>query len=419
MECWNDGISSGVGRLWSPSFHYSIPASFPSSLLGLTAPERWAATRQIGPRAVHQQWLVLIGVALLLALLAALVAISVRRRQQVKRQRADELDVAILRRGLTGRERQILLAIALRSGLQRTLDIFQRVDAFDRGAVQLLAECAPTRTPQEIAALKAEVAGVRQKLDIQPPAGGGAVARGRPSSREIPVGASLELTGRRGDQAVALSAEVVRNDTLELTVALRAPLGSKPGDSWLARYYSGLSAWEFRTSTVRCDEQRLVLNHSQDIHFVNRRRFPRVPVRWPARIAPLPLVEEERVAPHPDGGSGAGAYAPAFVEGWVTEFAGPGLRVEAPLAVQVDDRVLVVFRPGGAGSRTVTGIGHVRHRRQTGPALSIALELTGLSHAEMGSLALLVRELSSLASDRDGRPAAGAQETPVYTTAAP
>jgi hypothetical protein len=395
-------------------------------LLGLTAPERWAATRQIGPRAVSQQWLVMIGAALLLALLAALVVISVRRRQQGKRQKADELDVAILRRGLTGRERQILLAIAVRSGLRRTLDIFQQVDAFDRGAVQLLAECAQTRTPPEITALKAEVAGVRQKLGIQPPArGGGAVARGRPSSREIPVGAFLELTGRRGEQAVALRVEVIRNDAIELAVALRAPLGSKPGDSWLARYYSGLSAWEFRTSTVRCEDQRLVLNHSQDIHFVNRRRFPRVPVRWPARIAPLPLIPSEPVAPHADVLSPAVEYAPAFVEGWVTEFAGPGLRVEAPLAVQVEDRVLVVFRLGGAlgdtgaGPRTVTGIGHVRHRRQTGPALSIAIELTGLSDAEMGSLAFLVRELSSLASDTDARRAAGPQETPVYTTAAP
>ncbi len=395
-------------------------------LLGLTAPERWAATRQIGPRAVSHQWFMLIGVAVLLALLVALVAISVRRRQQAKRQKTDELDVAILRHGLTARERQILLAIAVRSGLRHTPDLFQQVDAFDRGAVQLLAECAQTRTPQEITALKAEVAVVRQKLGAQPMATSrGSVARGRPSSREIPVGASLELTGRRGDQAIALRVPVLRNDAIELTVALRAPLGSKPGDSWLARYYSGLSAWEFRTATVRCDDQRLVLNHSEDIHFVNRRRFPRVPVHWPARIAPLPLVQSEPVAPHTDVSSGAVAYAPAFVEGWVTEFAGPGLRIEAPLSVQVQDRVLVVFRLGesaggaGAGLRTVIGIGHVRHRHPIGPALSIAVELTGLSDTEIDALASFARELSSLASDADARRAARPQETPVYATAAP
>jgi len=380
---------------------------------------------------VHQQWLVMIGVAVLLALVLALVAISFRRRQQAKRRKEEELDIAILRRGLAARERQILLAIAVRSGLRHTPDIFQQVDAFDRGAVQLLAECAQTRTPQEITALKAEVAVVRQKLGVPPVAAGrGAVARGRPSSREIPVGAPLELTGRRGEQAVALRVEVVRNDAIELAVALRAPLGSKPGDSWLARYYSGLSAWEFRTSTVRCDDQRLVLNHSDDIHFVNRRRFPRVPVRWPALIAPLPLVQGEpaagEAAAQPaDLSRSAPEYAPAFVEGLVTEFGGPGLRIEAPLPVQVEDRVLVVFRLGGivgdsgAGTRTVTGIGHVRHRHQMGPGLSIAVELTGLSDAEMETLASFVRELSSLASDADVHRAARPQETPAYTTAAP
>ncbi len=400
-------------------------------LLGLTAPERWAATRQIGPRSVSQQWFVMIGVAVLLALLVALVAISYRRHQQTKRQKAQELDVAILRRGLTARERQILLAIAVRSGLRRTVDIFQQVDAFDRGAVQLLAECAQTRTPQEIAILKAEVAAVRQKLGTRPVAAGrGAGARGRPSSREIPVGGLIELTGRRGDQAVVLRVEVLRNDAIEFAVALRAPLGSKPGDSWLARYYSGLSAWEFRTSTVRCDDQRLVLNHSKDIHFVNRRRFPRVPVRWPARIAPLPLVQADLAAGLASAQSAevsrpAVEHAPVFVEGVVTEFAGPGLRIEAPLPVQVEDRVLVVFRLGGpvggtgVGPRTVTGIGHVRHRRQMGPGLSIAVELTGLSDAEMEALASFVRELSSLASDTDVHRAARPQETPAYTAAAP
>jgi hypothetical protein len=400
-------------------------------LLSLTAPERWAATRQLSPRSVAHQWFIMIGVAVLLALLVALVAISVRRRQQAKRQKADELDVAILRRGLTGRERQILLAIAVRSGLQRTLDIFQQVDAFDRGAVQLLAECAQTRTPQEITALKAEVAVVRQKLGTQPAATGrGTVVQGRPSSREIPVGAPLELTGRRGDQAVALRVQVLRNDAIELIVALRAPLGSKPGDSWLARYYSGLSAWEFRTSTVRCDDQRLVLNHSKDIHFVNRRRFPRVPVRWPVRIAPLPLVQSapadgDAAAPRAEDSPPAVEYAPPFVEGWVTEFAGPGLRIEAPLPVQVEDRVLVVFCLGasvggtGADSRVVTGMGHVRHRRQTGPTVSIAVELSGLSDTETETLASFARELSSLASDADVHRAARPPETPAYATAAP
>jgi len=369
----------------------------------------------------------MIGVAVLLVLLVLLVAISYRRHQQSRGQKAEEFDLAALRRGLTARERQIIEAIAARSGLRRTPDIFHKVDAFDRGAVQLLAECAQTRTPQEITELKAEVAAVRQKLGIRPAAAGrgAAIGRGHPGSRDIPVGKFLDLTGRREDQAVALRVEILRNDEIELAVALRTPLGSKPGDSWLARYYSGLSAWEFRTSTVSCDDHRLVLSHSDDIHFVNRRRFPRVAGRWAALIAPLPFVQSdlaagETAARRADVSRAVAKYAPAFVEGTVIEFAGPGLRIEAPLQVQVEDRVLVVFRlgePGGgtrAGQRTVTGIGRVKRRRETGQALSLAVELTGLSDAEIDDLGSLADELSARTPGPRGDRATGPQEAPAY-----
>ena len=111
--------------------------------------------------------------------------------------------------------------------------------------------------------------------------------------------------------------------------------------------------------------------------------------RWAALIAPLPFVQSDLAAgdaaAHRRGLARWPPDAPAFVQGIVTEFAGPGLRLEAPLQVQVEDRVLVVFRLGEPGDgtqasqRTVTGIGRVKHRRETGPGLSIAVELTGLS----------------------------------------
>ncbi len=396
-------------------------------LLALTAPERWAALRRIGPRSASQQWFVMIGIAVMLALLVLLIAISYGRRQQSKGQKAEEFELAALRRGLTARERQIIEAIVARSGLRRTPDIFHKVDAFDRGAVQLLAEYAQTRTPQEMSDLKAEVAAARQKLGIRPVAAGrgAAIGRGHPSSRDIPVGKLLDLTGRREDQAVALRVEVLRNDEIELAVALRTPLGSKPGDSWLARYYSGLSAWEFRTSTLRCDEQRLVLSHSDDIHFVNRRRFPRATGRWAALIAPLPFVRSdlaagEGAARSADVSRPVAPYAPAFVPGVVTEFAGPGLRIDAPLQVQVEDRILVVFRLGEPGDglrasqRTVTGIGRVKRRREMGQGLSLAVELTGLSDTEIEDLASLADELSARVAGRRGDRVTGPQEAPAY-----
>jgi hypothetical protein len=428
-------------------------------VLGLPAMERWSAMRRMETHSAPQQWFVLLGIATMLVLLVLLIAISYRRHQQAKEQKKPETfaDNA-LRRGLVARERQILLAIAVRSGLRRTQDVFHEADAFARGAAQLLEEYAQTRTPQENDDLKAEVSRLQQKLGFQKSSAGrwGAVARRRPSSREIPVGKSIELTGRGEGEAVVIRAEVLRNDEIDLAVALPTPLESKAGDSWLARYYSGMAAWEFRTSTVSCDGKRLILSHSEQIHFVNRRRFPRVAVHAPALLAHFPLTQSDWGADEPasQGAEVHGAadidpmagYVPAFVESTVTEFAGPGLRIETPLQVQVDDRVVVVFRlaAGIDGAKTrqhvVAAVGRVRHGRDiergvgipdaidrvyegalkrdlravAAQPLSIAVELTGLGDEEIDELALITNELSSHSEDSRGNSATRPQEKPAF-----
>jgi len=432
-------------------------------ILGLTAVQRWAAARRIGPRPVSQQWFVLIGIVVMLVLLVVLISISYQRAQQSKKPKPkpETFDDNALRRGLGARERQILLAIALRGGLRHTYEIFHEVEAFGRGAAQLLAECAQTRTPEEIDDLKAELTRLRERLGFQKASGGrGPVPRERPGSRQIPVGKYLELTGQRDHQTLVLRAEVVRNDEIELAVALQTPLESRPGESWLARYCAGMSAWEFRTSTVSCDGQRLILNHNQEMRSINRRRFPRVAVRVPTLLAYLPFLQDEGPAenmPAPGGevppatpATPIAGYAPAFVESTMTEFAGPGLRIETTLPVQVDDRVLVVFRltegPPGASARphTVAAVGRVRHGRdiehgvgipdavdrvwEGAPErdlhgararfLSVAVELMGLNDEEIDELAALANRLSSRAQDNRGDGATGTQETSTAMMAA-
>lgn len=417
-------------------------------LLGLTSSERWAAARRIEPRAVSQEWFVLIGVTIIAVLLVLLIVISYRRRQLTKRQKAETFADDALRRGLSARERQILLAVAVRSGLRHTYDIFYKLDAFDRGAGRLLAECAQTRTPHENEGLKAEVAGVREKLGFRttstPQA---AVLREHPSSREIPVGKYLELTSRREGQAVAVRAEVVRSDEIELALALRAPLESNAGEAWLARYYSGMCAWEFHTSTVSCNGKKLILNHSDEIRFINRRRFPRVSVRTPALVAHFPFAQTEATVGEAAATTG---WTPTFIASTLTELAGPGLRIETPLQMHVDDQILVVVRlaegTGGAAPRehTLAALGRVRHgrdiergtgipdavdcvfdgslRRDFGAlaphCLSIAVELIGLSDAQVDELASLTDELSGQGPEaHDGR-ASGPEEMPAPVTAA-
>jgi hypothetical protein len=321
-------------------------------MLGLTAIERWGGTRRIEPRFAPQHWFVLVGVVVLLVLLVLLVAISYRRYQQSrsKEPKAETFADNAQRRGLSVRERQILLAIAMRSGLPHTHAVFHEIDALNRGMAQLLAECAQTRTPQEIDDLKAEISRLRLKLGF--------------------------------DKA-----------------------------------------------------------HGSEVHFVNRRRFLRVAVRSPALIAHLPFVRSdwatgETTAQGTDAPPGAQAnpragYAPVFVESMVTELAGPGLRIETPLQVQVDDQVLVVFRlaegigDGQTRVHTVAAVGRVKHGRdiERGAAipdaidrvwegslqrdfravaaqpLSVAVELTGLSNEEIEALASITNGLFSRTQD--------------------
>ena len=102
---------------------------------------------------------------------------------------------------------------------------------------------------------------------------------------------------------------------------------------------------------------------------------------------------------------------PEFVPAVITELAGPGLCIEAPLELKVDDRVLVVFKldeeniaepvPEREGDKTKAApdlqsrtkeekiaedIGVVRHITALQEGFSIAIELTGLSDPDVSEL---------------------------------
>lgn len=101
-------------------------------VLALTARGRWAATRRLNPQTPLPSWFVPVGVAVMLVLLVVLVAISYRRRRQHQTPKPENFNDHALRRGLSARERQILLAIAMRSGLPHTYEIFHEPEGRGR-----------------------------------------------------------------------------------------------------------------------------------------------------------------------------------------------------------------------------------------------------------------------------------------------
>lgn len=376
-----------------------------NAILALSPTERWSAARRLSDAPssyASQPGFLIAAIAALAILIGLLWWISQHRRTESQTLTRELFAENAVRRGLSGRERQILLAIVMRSGLGRSHDIFTTVDAFDRGASKLLAECARTRTADENERLKTEVVHLREKLGfraLRSPGRMGALRR--PSSRDIPVARVVEMTRRRRHISVPVRGEVVRNDDLELAVELDEPVEARAGDLWRVRYAFGVYVWEFDTTAVTCNENRVVLNHADEVRFVNRRRFPRVGVNLPALVSRFPFARSDA------SGVRSALESPTFVEGTVTELAGPGLRIKVPMKVRPGERVLVLFRPMEIGKPRVDGgstiddtyvledVGLIKHCNAAGGVMSIAVELSGLSEVEIDELVRITNAIAS------------------------
>ncbi len=392
--------------------------------LALTPVQRWSAARRLDTGVTAETWFVIGACVLLIVLVVLLVWVSYKRRVQ-SREETRELFAGHLRqRGLGVRERQILLAIAMRSGLRGMHDIFSDAQAFDRGADRLLAECSQARTPQENAHLESEVNGLRQRLGFHVArAAEDATDSQLASSRDIPLGKTVELTRRGHAEDAGIRAEVVRNDEIELAVELKTPVAGETGEVWRIRYCCGASAWELETSTVSCEDQRLILNHTNEIRCVGRREMPRVILHTRALVACFPFLREGSMASAPDtaGGDGRLDEMPDFVEGVVTEMSGSQLRIEAPLQVGPGDRVLALYRltgrgsgDGGEANYRVAGVGRVKQCVSGGHGMSMVVELMDLSDAEMDKLADIMDAIPSrIGGNEDSSAVAEQMSAPV------
>ena len=213
------------------------------------------------------------------------------------------------------------------------------------------------------------------------------------SSSQIPVGKKVHITRRKARGGMDdIEATVVENTDTELAIKLAKDIKITFGELWCVRYYFGSSVWEFDSSVVSYDGNILVLNHSNDVRFINRRRFLRVSVKHSAFIAHFPFVKS----------IDAQTYGPPeFVPAVVTELAGPGLRIESKLDVKTGQRVLVIFNldqgqsrqsnpddqsDEAATSKMIGDIAEVRHTKVIKNGLSIAVELTGLSDSDIDEL---------------------------------
>jgi len=378
--------------------------------LALTPIERWHAARQLDSASADQRLFIISSVVAIIILTVLFIAASYRHKAKEHNIVSRAFSIYAQRMGLSRLEHQILLDIADRTKLKRIESVFTMVTAFERGAAELTKDVLAHRGARASKNLSAQLSVLREKLGFEKRRSTMLTTSNKPSSKQIPAGKQLHITRPSADDPTSIDSTVIENNDVELTVKLNESLESKPGELWSVRYNFGASVWEFETSSISCYGNILVLNHSDNIRFINRRRFLRVPANKPTFIARFPFARTLQSGNGSDRGptniSESSWGPPEFVPATVTELAGPGLRVEAPLDVKVGDRVIVILKlseeeqqkpnsqiigkttPG----KIVEDIGQVRHTKKIKDGFSIAVELTGLSDPNINEL---VRETNA------------------------
>ena len=371
----------------------------------LTPLQRWQAARWFN-NIMNQSWFIIASVTAVFILVMLLVLVTYHRIIN-ERKKINQLFMDYAgKRGLSSREIHILINIASKAKLKRSESIFTMSDVFDRGATQIIRSAFAQYGAQRSRYLSAELSVLREKLGFSKRKSNStdlAVRQKEPNSRQIAIGRKLYLTSLDSDDFFEVETEVKENNELELIVELTKQLELKKGSLLCARYYYGAPVWEFDTSVIEAKDNVLVLNQSENVRFVNRRRFLRVPVSEPAFIAAFPfsrIMDEEKQSSVTTNNSWG---PPKFVPADVTELAGPGLRVMAPLEVKIGDRVAVILKLSQTkpkdvlhsdltpnenfnSYKVVEDIGVVRHTEAVENGLSIAVELTGLNDSNVSEL---------------------------------
>jgi hypothetical protein len=346
--------------------------------LALKPMERLKAMGDFSEPTSGQVWL-MVFLALALVLIAAgAVALALLRRWRRAQRQRERLAALCQEHGLGDRERYVMAAIVKAGRIRQVETVFTVSMSFERGLAALMR--SPTVTgmsEQKRQEVRDLIESVRHRLGLQSPDAGAGEGPNHP-----PV-APPEPSITRGDrlmvvyrgQATTFDVDVSATGPEESLVQPLAEIEARPGETWLLRYAKDGALWEFDAPVVGGESGQIRLGRLGRPRFINRRRFPRVATSKPAQVANFPFTRPDQEVALPE-----------MVDGELTEIAGPGLRVEAPIQVVPGDRVLLALQLGD--NNVVEGLGKVR-RSQAGPegGSVLVVELLGLNNEEVARLA--------------------------------
>jgi len=374
-------------------------------ILALTPAERWEAARRFNDGSVlGEPWFILAATSALAILILLLWVVSHKQNKQRKAGSNQLFKEFSERRGLSERECSLLFDVAELAGIQQKSAVFTMQEAFELGSSKIIEKAlAEQKDGESTEEIRSELFELREKLGFQKQTSTSVNPR-KLSSRQIPVGRKVHLTRRKSRKSGDIESLVLENNDIEFLVRTKIPVKITPGEYWRVRYYFGASVWEFDTTVIRSDNYNLFLNHSNNVRFINRRRFLRVPVSYPAYVAAFPFSRNfaqagtKRTQKSKTKDTTWGP--PEFVPGTVTELAGPGLRIDAPLEVKKGERILVIMQLNKPQEQQddnkqakdiksagiLEDIAEVKHTVALENSFSIAVELTGLSDTDMNEI---------------------------------
>ncbi len=360
----------------------------------LTPVQRWDAVT-LPDNFMTGLWFIVLCLIVMVILVILFLIITSKRVKEDQETAKSLFEQYSRKRGLSPYEQRLLRKVAIRAKLKRKESIFTLPSAYDRGATRMIGGTLIREGDEPSKQLRIELAFLREKLGFPKQlleSIDQTLSSDEASSRLIPIGKKVYARHNKIFMSGDIEATILENDENDFMIELQKPTEVTFDKPWCIRYYLGPSVWEFDTYAVSCKGNFVVLNHSDDIRIINRRRFLRVLVKKPAFVALFPFakkanrnIAKKTISSRPFKDSFGALEPPEFVPAFVTELGGPGLIVETTISAKVGDRVLLVFRLNNE-EKIIENVALVRHVVTIENGFSIAVELTGLNELDINEL---------------------------------
>lgn len=283
---------------------------------------------------------------------------------------------------LDDEEQMIIRKIAKYAELKRIDSIFSMPKAYDIGSAILMQKTFSSgKSLVERQHLNQKIVSLKQKIGLKktgnsPGSNNETLRRKGLSSTQIPAGRTVLLSRIHSKDASPVAATIFENNQFELKLETKEQVKAKPGEVWRVIYQFGNAVWKFDSLIISCEENEMSLSHTDNVLFVNRRRYVHANVDLHGYIARFPAtrnIDDEKMD-----------MLPQFISTRIIELSGPGMLLAAPLKMRPNDRVLVIFEL--SKNRIVQSIAEVRHSDRQDSGYITAVEMININESCINEL---------------------------------